>query len=127
MGSQIKNSWEAIKRLHRLAPNLVHMCRFIWEWICPSRHKVFFKCQTFNSLWKLSNGCTDWHNIWYTSAASSGNGHRINTICPTPQAAFRGGGVRGSQIQFCENCQTAGPIGTKFGTNMCIHLGMDIG
>ena len=28
----------------------------------------------FKSLGKLSNGCTDWHHIWYTSADSSGNG-----------------------------------------------------
>ena len=40
---------------------------------------------------KLSNGWTDWHQIWYTSADSSANGHRLNTIRPTiPQGAFRG-------------------------------------
>ena len=44
---------------------------------------------------KLSNGCTDWHQIWYTSAASSGNGHRLNTICPIPQTALPGGGGLG--------------------------------
>ena len=31
----------------------------------------------------LSKGCTDWHQIWYTSADSSGNGYRLNTICPS--------------------------------------------
>ena len=31
-GSQIKKSWEAVKRLDRLAPNLVHVCGFVWEW-----------------------------------------------------------------------------------------------
>ena len=31
--SQIQKSWEAVKRLDRLAPNLVHVCGFIWEWI----------------------------------------------------------------------------------------------
>ena len=31
--SHIKKYVEAIKRLDRLAPNLAHMCRFIWEWI----------------------------------------------------------------------------------------------
>ena len=47
--------------------------------------------QTFKSLGKLSNGCTDWHQIWYTPADSSGNGHRLNGFRPTiPQAAFRG-------------------------------------
>ena len=31
-GSQIQKSWEAVKRLDRLAPNLVHVCGFVWEW-----------------------------------------------------------------------------------------------
>ena len=32
-GSQIQKSGEDVKRLDRLAPNLVHMCIFICEWI----------------------------------------------------------------------------------------------
>ena len=45
---------------------------------------------TFKSLGKLPNGCADWHRIWYTSADSSGNGHRLNTIRPTiPQGHYR--------------------------------------
>ena len=32
-GSQIHKYVKAIKRLDRLAPNVAHMCRFIWEWI----------------------------------------------------------------------------------------------
>ena len=35
------------------------------------------------SLGRLSNGWTVLHQIWYTSADSSGNGHRLNTICPS--------------------------------------------
>ena len=31
-GSNIQTSGEAVKRLDRLAPVLVHMCGFIWEW-----------------------------------------------------------------------------------------------
>ena len=31
-GSHIQKSWEAVKRLDRLAPNLVNVCGFIWEW-----------------------------------------------------------------------------------------------
>ena len=31
-GSQIPKYWEAVKRLDRLAPNLVHVCGFVWEW-----------------------------------------------------------------------------------------------
>ena len=30
-GSQIQKSWEAVKRLDRLAPNVVHVCGFILE------------------------------------------------------------------------------------------------
>ena len=31
-GSQIQKSGEAVKWLHRLAPNLVHVSGFVWEW-----------------------------------------------------------------------------------------------
>ena len=31
--SQIPKSWEAVKRLDRMAPHLAHICRSIWEWI----------------------------------------------------------------------------------------------
>ena len=98
------HSGKATKRLGRLAPNLAHMCKFIWEWIytqknCPSRHKGVLGGQTFKSLEKLSNGWTDWHQLWFTSAVSSGNGHRLNTSRPSiPQGAW-GGGIRVSQIQ----------------------------
>ena len=55
----------------------------------------------FKSLGKLSNCYTDWHQIWYTSEDSSGNGHMLNTIRPTiPQGHWGGGGVRGSQIKM---------------------------
>ena len=78
----------------------------------------------FKSLRKLSNGCTDWHRIWYTSADSSGNGHRLNTIRPSiPQGVL--GGVTNSKV--LGSCQTTGLIGTKFGTRLRIRLGMDIG
>ena len=30
--SQIQKSWEAVKRPDRLAPNLVQICGFVWEW-----------------------------------------------------------------------------------------------
>ena len=111
----------------------------------------------FKSLGKLSNGCTDWHQIWYTSADSSGNGYRLNTIRPTiPQGHFGGflGGHKffffgklsngwtdwhqiwyksadssgnGHKLNVLGSCQTAAPIGTKFGTRRRIRLGMDIG
>ena len=31
--SQIQKYWEAVNRLDRLAPNLAHMFKFIWDWI----------------------------------------------------------------------------------------------
>ena len=49
--------------------------------------------QTFKSQGKLSNGWTEWHQLWFTSVDSSGNGHMLNTSHPSiPQGACRGGG-----------------------------------
>ena len=31
-GHKLQKSWEAVKRLDRLAPHLVHVCGFVWEW-----------------------------------------------------------------------------------------------
>ena len=82
--------------------------------------------QKCKSLENLPNGWTDWHQIWYTSADSSRNGHRLKTISPSiHQGAFRGGGFRGKKFKSLEN-QTVGPIDTKFGTRLQIHMGMDI-
>ena len=90
-GSQIQKYVEAVKRLDRLAPNLAQMCSFICEWIYAKQialrdtrgHLGVLGVQTFISLEKLSNGWTDWHQIWFTSADSYGNGHRLNTSGPT--------------------------------------------
>ena len=99
-GSQIQIFWEAVKQLDRLAPQLANICRFIWEWIYAKQialrdtreHLGVLWGQTFKSLEKLSNGWTDWHQIWFPSADSSGNGHMLNTSSPTiPQEAFGGG------------------------------------
>ena len=52
----------------------------------------------FKSLGKLS----DWHQLWFMSVDSTGNGHGLNTSRPSlPQGVFRGGGGGGrvSQIQ----------------------------
>ena len=58
---------------------------------------------------------------------SSGNGHRLKTISASiSQGTFWGVlGVKNSKVW--KIYQTAGPIGTKFGTRLRIHLGMDIG
>ena len=135
-GAQIQKSVEAVKRLDRLAPNVAHMCRLIWEWIYAKQIALRdtrgalggFRGQTFKSLEKLSNGWTDWHQLWFTSVDSSGNGHRLNTSRPTiPQGAFGGGGFRGvTNSNVWGSCQTDRPIGTKFGTCLRIRLGVDI-
>ena len=70
----------------------------------------FLGGQTFKSLGKLSNGWTDWHQHWFTSADSSGNGHRLNTSRPSiTQEALRGGGLGGHKFKSLEklsNCCT---------------------
>ena len=86
--TNLSTNWgKATKRLGRLAPNLAHMCKFIWERILWGGGGL--GGQQFKSMGKLS----DWHQLWFTSADSSRNGHRLNTIRPSiPQGAFRGGG-----------------------------------
>ena len=56
--SQIQKSGEAVYRLDRLAPNLAHICRSIWEWIYAkqiSPRDTRVRVKTFKSLGKLSN------------------------------------------------------------------------
>ena len=99
------NSEKATKRLSRLAPNVAHkkMCKFMWEWIYVKqiaprdtrRHLGVLEGQQFKSLGKLS----DWHQLWFTSADSSVNGHRLNTSRHSIPRGHLGGGVRVSQIQ----------------------------
>ena len=105
-GSQIQKYVEAVKRPDRLTPNLPHMCRFIWEWIYAkeialrdTRGHLGLGGQTFKSLEELSNSGTDWHQLWFTSADSSGSGHMLNTCRPTiTQGAF-GGGLGGHKFK----------------------------
>ena len=61
-----------------------------------------FRDQTFNSLGKLSNGRTDWHQLWFTSADSSGNGHRLNPSSPQCPREHLGGGVGGHKFKSLE-------------------------
>ena len=82
--------------------------------------------QKCKSLENLSNGWTDWHQIWYTSADSSRNGHRLKTISPSIHQGAFGGGLGVNNSKVWKIYQTVGPIGTKFGTRLRIHLGMDI-
>ena len=71
----------------------IHMGKDIRQTNCPSRHKGgtwgVLGGQQFKSIAKLS----DWHQIWFRSADSSGNGHRLNKSRPSiPQGALGGGG-----------------------------------
>ena len=79
-------SGKPTKRLGRLAPNLAHLCKFIWEWIYA---KEIVPRDTRGSLgglggqqFKTIGKLSDWHRLWFTSADSSGNGHRLNTSRP---------------------------------------------
>ena len=78
----------------------IHLGIDIYQTNWTSIHKGAFRGvlggHKSKSLGRLSNDWTDWHQMWYTSADSSGNGHRLNTIRPS---TLGGGGVRGSQIQ----------------------------
>ena len=86
---------------------------------CPLRHKggtwggggAGLGGQQFKSMGRLS----DRHQLWFMSADSSANGHRLNTSRPSKHSKVLG------------SCQTAGPISTNFGSRLRIHLGMDIG
>ena len=106
------------------------MCIFIWEWLYAKqfepqdtrRHFGGFRGSHIQKSGRLSNGWNDWHQIWYTSTDSFGNGHRLIQFAPRQ---WGGGGLGGHKFKSPGRCQTAGPIGTKFGTHMQIHLGMD--
>ncbi len=103
-GSTIKKYGESV----RLAPTLVHVCGLIWEWTqakynSPHNtpgHLGFLGGHQFKCLGKLSNGWTDWHQLWFTSADSSGNGHRLNTIRPS---TLGGGGLGGHTFKSQTN------------------------
>ena len=75
----------------------------------------------FKCLGKLSNSLTDWHQIWYTSADSSWNGHRQNTIRPSiSKGDF--GGFTGSQIQkSVESVKRLDRL-APYLTHMCIFI-----
>ena len=84
----------------------IHLGMDIRHTNCHSRHKGghlgVLGGQTFKSLEKLSNGWTDWHQLWFTSADSYGNGHRLNSKYKSPHntAGDILVGFRGSQIQM---------------------------
>ena len=50
----------------------------------------------------LPNGWTDWPNIWYTSADSSGNEHRPKQLAP-PYLRGHLGGLGGQKFKSLDN------------------------
>ncbi len=85
---------------------------------------------TFKSIGKLSNGWTDWHKIWYMSADSSGNGHRLKTIRPTiPHGCTLGeGGLGSQQFKGLGNVvKWLDRLGINFAHIMPANLEMDTG
>ena len=103
---KLSNGWTHWPQICKFGTHLqIHLRMDIRQTNCHSRHKGAhwgFRGQTFKSLVKLSNGWTDWHQLCFTSADSSGSWHRLNpSRTSMPQGAFRGGGGggRGSQIQ----------------------------
>ena len=102
------------------------MCKYIREWIYAKQIAPrdtrgalgeVLGGQQFKSLGKLS----DCYQLWFTSADSSGNGHRLNPSRPSiPQGHF-GGGVGGHTLKSLGICQTAAPIGTELGIGESIY------
>ena len=97
------------------------MCVCVCVCVCVS-----FQAYTRRRLW------SDRDQIWHTHADSprKGSGQNKNLPRVTQDSSHAGGiwGVLGGQkLKMWEICQMAGPISTKFGTHVWIHLGMDIG
>ena len=65
----------------------------------PGGYLGFLGGQKYKSLGNLPNGWTNWHQIWYMSANSSGNGHRLNKISPSRShegifCSFKGSNIK---------------------------------
>ena len=88
-------SGKAAKRLDRLAPNLVHVCGFIWE-APPYPRAAFwggFRGSTIQMTVKCGQTARLIGNQFCTcmyNAEESGNGHRLNKLAhhETPGGAF---------------------------------------
>ena len=87
---------------------------------CPERHKGHLGVlggQTFKTQGKLSKGWTDWHQLWFTSADSSENGHRLKQLATRYPRAALWVVLWDQQFKRLGNCgQTAGRIGNTFCT-----------
>ncbi len=83
---------------------------------------VSFQAYTRRRLW------SDRNHVWHTHADSPRKvvgKIKFGPVCP--RGHMGGGGLRFRNLKMGEICQTAGQIGTKFGTHMRIHLETNIG
>ena len=102
----------------------IHMGMDIRQTNCPSRHKGHLGGFRGSTIQKSGN-LSDWHQLWFMSADSFGNGHKYKSPLNTP-GGISGGGLGCHKFKSLGSCQTAGLIGTKFSTHLQIHLGMDV-
>ena len=67
------------------------------------------------------------HTHTHTHTDTCGNHSSIDTSRPTLPKGHFGVLLGVTNSNVLGSCQTAGPIGTNFGSRLRIHLGMDIG
>ena len=139
--------WNASKRAHSVGvsshvPMLYVSTRTIKALYSLRRspsEMLRFLTHRDHSLWKASAGSCFLH---VTSSTSPSNEPSLRVFhhCSTPRVFLLWMlvcSILDSLMMRChfrrqpgvsrESCQTAGPIGPKFGTRIWIHLGMDIG
>ena len=97
-----------------------NLYRRVRECVCVSVC-VSFQAYIRRRLW------SDRDQIWHTHADSPRKGSGQNKNLPRVTQGGICVGFRGQKFKMWEICQMAGPISTKFGTHVRIHLGMDIG
>ena len=102
-GSQIQRSGVDVKRLIRLTPNLVHMCRFIWEWIYAKqiapRHKGALGGFRGSNIQKSREAVKRLDQLAPTLVHVGGFIWEYKYKSPLNTPGGMAGGDRGSQIQ----------------------------
>ena len=84
-------------------------------------------CVCLSVTYRRQNGWTEHYQILRAYVDRSGNGSYLKKIDPTATQGAFWGVWGGKKKKIWERFQTAAPIGTKFGTCMQIHRGMDVG
>ena len=80
----------------------------------PGGHLEVLGGKPFISLGNLTKSRTDCHQIWYVSADSSGNGHRLKQLALRDHRRHFFRVLRGKLFKKPgKDGETAGPFGTK--------------